>query len=125
MTSHDLLRLPWRWRPRRAVRLVVATAGTVAVVAPLLAVLVLLCLAVGVLWTGVLVATALLFLWIAEKWWVVVEPENLLLWLKLVPGLWSWVHEDDRASPPSLRADDDETRGHPSISQERWPTRPW
>ncbi|MEZ0449629.1 hypothetical protein [Cellulomonas sp. ICMP 17802] len=123
MTWQDLLGVRWRWRPRKAVRVVVATAVTVAVVAPLLLALVLLCLGIGVLWTGVLVATALLFLWIAEKWWVVVDPENLLLWLKLLPGIWSWAHED---ALPAHGADaGPETRSNPSISQEHWSARPW
>lgn len=120
MTWQDVLGVRWRWRPRRAVRVVVATAVTVLVVAPLLLVLVLLCLGIGVLWTGVLVATAVLFLWIAEKWWIVLDPDNLLLWLTFLPGIWSWVHEDDEDATPALRAD---APSNPSLSQEDWPTR--
>lgn len=123
MTWQDVRGVRWGWRPRRPVRVVVATALTVAVVAPLLLVLVLLCSWVGVLWTGVLVATAWLFLWIAEKSWVVLDPDNLLLWLKFVPGVWSWVHDDD-GDPPAPHAQA-ETRVSPAISQERWSSRPW
>ena len=119
MTWQDVLGVRWHWRPRRAVRVVVATAVTVSIVTPLLLVLVLACLGIGVLWTAVLVATALLFLWIAEKWWIVVDPDNLLLWLKLLPSMWSWAHEEDEA-PEAPGA-----RSNPSIEQENWPTRPW
>ena len=76
MTWQDVLGVRWRWRPRRAVRVVVAIAVTVVVVASLL--LVLVCLPVDRRAVDrVLVATALLFLWIAEKWWIVVDPDNL------------------------------------------------
>ncbi|WP_315096844.1 hypothetical protein [uncultured Cellulomonas sp.] len=126
MTWHDVLGVRWTWRPHRAVRLVVATAITVVVVGSLLFTLVYLCLWIGIGWTGILLGAALLFLWISEKWWIVVEPDNLLLWLKFLPGIWSWVHDDDEAplrgevlAPPAP------VRTNPSISQEKWPTRPW
>ncbi|KQY44090.1 hypothetical protein [Cellulomonas sp. Root137] len=126
MTWQDVLGVRWTWRPRRAVRRTVATAVTVVVVGTLLGTVVWLCLWIGVGWTGILVAAALLFLWISEKWWIVVEPDNALLWLKFLPGIWAWVHEDEapplQARPPAVET---EGRRNPSLSQERWPTRPW
>ena len=83
-----------------------ATSVTVAVVAPLLLLVVGMCIAIGVGWTGVIVAAAVLLVWISEKWWIVLDPDNLLLWLKFLPGIWRWVHEDDpaRRCPRPTRA---------------------
>ena len=129
MTWQDVLGVRWTWRPTRAVRVVVATAATVVIVGSLLFTLVYLCLWLGVGWAAVLVAAALLFLWVAEKWWIVLDPENLLLWLKFVPGMWHWVHEDDdelQLRTPGLTIDvPTEQRTNPSITQERWSPRPW
>ncbi len=64
---------------------------------------VLLCVAVGIGWTGLLVAAAALFVWIAEKWWVVLDPQNPLIWLRFLPGIWRWAHEDETAPPMDAR----------------------
>jgi hypothetical protein len=121
MSWQDLLGVRWSWQPRRSVRVVVATSVTVVVVASLLLVLAGLCLSIGVGWTAILVATAILFLWIAEKWWIVFDPDNLLLWLKLLPGIWRWVHEDDPV-PPSSKA---ESVRHTGLADQVRPPRRW
>ena len=115
MSWQDLLGVRWSWQPRRSVRVVVATSVTVVVVASLLLVLVGLCLTIGFGWT------AILFLWIAEKWWIVFDPDNLLLWLKLLPGIWRWVHEDDPVAPDS----DAEKVRHSAFTPETRPPRRW
>ena len=119
MSWQDVLGVRWSWRPRRTVRAVVATAVTVAVVAPLLLVVVGLCVSIGIGWTGVLVVAAVLVVWVSEKWWIVLDPDNLLLWLKFLPGIWRWVHEDD---PVPAVPESDPVR-HPSFTHENWPTR--
>lgn len=121
MTWQDVLGVRWSWRPRRSVRTVVATSVTVAVVAPLLLLVVGMCIAIGVGWTGVVVAAAVLLVWISEKWWIVLDSDNLLLWLKFLPGIWRWVHEDD----PAQAVPEADPGRNPALTQESWPPRSW
>ncbi|WP_426592066.1 hypothetical protein ACPPVS_09695 [Cellulomonas sp. McL0617] len=118
-TWQDLLGVRWSWYPERRVRRAVAVTATAAVVAPLLLLTASFVIAFGVGWTAVIVATTALFVWVAEKWWIVFDADNLLLWLKFLPGIWAWVHEDDPTPEPV-----DEPR-NPAFTQDGPPPLRW